>query len=616
MGDQVNHHQAVENDRPCRQEATRQAEARPLGRVSDAKKLAGVIARVSTLGDREKTLQLIADGTLDALGCDAVALYSYDQNRDKLDDSPKTAGLYFPDKTRVLPKPPDHSIVFRMLHRDEPCVVERAEQDETFKDRRFTLQEGIKSLVAVPLIVAGRRTGVIFFNYRSEHCFTEDELDNIRMFADLAAVAIHNAQLFDEKTAKLREQQTLAWLSQELLGTASVEGALKRVVEVARSVLETEYASLVLPDENGALTTRATSGWEEEITDIFRPGNGLSSHAGYTVIRKAPVRVSDYSTEVRFQPPEIVFRMGIKSGMSAPINQMNGCAGAILAQTTRSREFNAEEETLLRMIADKASMAIQRAQQSEELETVKSRVVARTALAWMGMESTHWQHEIQNGVTAILGRIQIIRAKADQPGGYEAIPEWVEDHLKLIESEIIRINKPCAAPFSSDEGVESVLITKLVYERLSLLWQRPEYGGVVLEEKPDPAERLFVRANPEWVRRALDILLDNAVQAVAAVEPERRKISTRCRADEGSIEIAVIDRGRGIPDGVREQLFKMKVDHPAKASGQGRGLLIAQGIIDAYGGAIRVAATGPTGVEMVIRLPQVRRGADEPGVNT
>src|SRR5262249_29997480 len=140
---------------------------------------------------------------------------------------------------------------YQMLHRDEPSIVERAAKDEMLKRRRFTRQEKIKSLVAVPLIVAGRRTGVIFFNYRTEHRFTEDELDNIRMFADLAAVAIHNAQLFGEKTAKLREQQTLAWLSQELLGAANVEGVLKRSVEVARSVLDTKYASLVLPDENG-----------------------------------------------------------------------------------------------------------------------------------------------------------------------------------------------------------------------------------------------------------------------------------------------------------------------------------------------------------------------------
>ena len=37
MGGQVNHHQAVENDRRRRQGATLQAEARPLGRASDAR---------------------------------------------------------------------------------------------------------------------------------------------------------------------------------------------------------------------------------------------------------------------------------------------------------------------------------------------------------------------------------------------------------------------------------------------------------------------------------------------------------------------------------------------------------------------------------------------------
>src|SRR5262249_48011179 len=142
---------AAENDRLRRLEATQQAKAALLGRVSDAKKLAGVIARVSTLGDREKTLQLIADGTLDALGCDAVTLHAYDQRRDKLDYPPKTAGLFFPERTKVLPEVRHHSIVYQMLHRDEPSIVERAAKDEMLKRRRFTRQEKIKSLVAVPL---------------------------------------------------------------------------------------------------------------------------------------------------------------------------------------------------------------------------------------------------------------------------------------------------------------------------------------------------------------------------------------------------------------------------------------------------------------------------------
>jgi signal transduction histidine kinase len=246
---------------------------------------------------------------------------------------------------------------------------------------------------------------------------------------------------------------------------------------------------------------------------------------------------------------------------------------------------------------------------------VKSRIVAGAALAWMGMESAHRHHDIHNGLMTILGRIQLIRAKAEQLGDNQTIPDWMEDHLRLIESEIKWINKPGAAPFSSDEGVGDVSITELVCERLKLLWKRPEYCGVFLAERPDPAELFFVRANPEWVGRALDILLDNALQAVARVEPERREISARCRAVGGSVEIAVIDRGRGIPDGVREQLFKVIVDHPAKADGQGRGLLIAQGIIDGYGGTIFVAATGPSGAEMVIRLPMSRRGADELKIN-
>jgi GAF domain-containing protein len=563
--------------------------------------LANFILRVSTLGNCDETLHLIAQSTPEALGCDAMTLYAYDEPNDKLDYPPKTAGLYHPEKTRELPKMLDDSIVYRMLHRDEPHIVERIGDDELFKGRRFTREEKIASLVAAPLAFAGRRTGVIFFNYRTEHRFREDEISNLRMFADLAAVAIHNAQLFDEKVAKLREQGILAGLSQELLKTISAGETARCAVEVARSALRTEFASIVLIKDSD-LVTFETAGWEDSIARSYKPGNGASSHAGYTTLQQAPVKVRDYATETRFQPPLIVFENEIKSGLSAPITLGNAIKGAILVQTTSTRDFNQEEETLLCLIANQISIALERGRHYAELKAAQEKIVARDTLAWMGMVNNYRWHEISNSIATIGVQIEALKGIANQFG--RRVPDWVTPYLERIETETIRIKQTqITPPLAADPVFEYVSINTVISERLCRLWNNSTYGDVTLAGIPDPGFAWIVRINQEWLRIMLDILVDNAVEAVRQVPLDRRVISVQTRIADGEVEIAVIDRGNGIPESVQKQLFKGKLEKPAKSRGLGVGLMMAQLIAEQYGGSVRIGSTGDWGTEMIIRLP-------------
>ena len=50
------------------------------------------------------------------------------------------------------------------------------------------------------------KVGVLFINYRSSHTFTTDEIANIELFANQAAVAIRNAQMYQ---AQQRHAQVL-----------------------------------------------------------------------------------------------------------------------------------------------------------------------------------------------------------------------------------------------------------------------------------------------------------------------------------------------------------------------------------------------------------------------
>jgi K+-sensing histidine kinase KdpD len=112
-----------------------------------------------------------------------------------------------------------------------------------------------------------------------------------------------------------------------------------------------------------------------------------------------------------------------------------------------------------------------------------------------------------------------------------------------------------------------------------------------------------VRASSDWLCWAFDKLVDNAVKEAQHVPMRRRIITITVQLVSGEVEIKVANRGRGIPEKVKDQLFKGKVEKLDESDGLGLGLLVTQAIVETYGGVIYLDKSDGTGTEMVIRLP-------------
>lgn len=113
--------------------------------------------------------------------------------------------------------------------------------------------------------------------------------------------------------------------------------------------------------------------------------------------------------------------------------------------------------------------------------------------------------------------------------------------------------------------------------------------------------RAIVRASSDWLRRAFDVLVDNAVDAVKDLSTKAISIATR--SSEGYVEIVICDTGGGIPEDVMKKLFTGPIRKSLSSKGLGIGLLMAQAIVEAYGGSLLVERTSLDGTTMVIRLP-------------
>ncbi|HYJ86196.1 MAG TPA: GAF domain-containing protein, partial [Pyrinomonadaceae bacterium] len=246
--------------------------------------------------------------------------------------------------------------------------IEKAEKAPLTRDRRFRIDEKIKSVVAIPLRAGGEKVGVMFVNYRREHRFTDDEKDSIDLFANQTAVAIRNAQLFEKQEKRLKEQSNLLELTRELLGKVEVKESMQVTVDKASELLRAEFCAVVLPEEDSDdLIFNAVHGWDENVIKPIRLKAAYGSQVGLTMKTKSAVYVEDFSKEARFEVHPVIKSLKIRSSLSVPMFAANKHIGAIVVHTRQLRHFNEEDAGLLTLIANQASITLQRARQFEEV---------------------------------------------------------------------------------------------------------------------------------------------------------------------------------------------------------------------------------------------------------
>jgi CheY-like chemotaxis protein len=86
-------------------------------------------------------------------------------------------------------------------------------------------------------------------------------------------------------------------------------------------------------------------------------------------------------------------------------------------------------------------------------------------------------------------------------------------------------------------------------------------------------------------------------------ETPREEMTIETSQEANRMLIRVIDNGPGIRADILPQLFQHPIGKTPGSKGLGMGLLMAQAIIQTYGGEIAVDSTAASGTTMLIRLP-------------
>ncbi|MGH7404080.1 MAG: GAF domain-containing protein, partial [Candidatus Rokuibacteriota bacterium] len=224
----------------CQQLATSVNNARLYGetrqRASDATILLEVTRKLSATLQVDAVLDLIADGTIEAIGCAAAGFYRWDPSRD---------GLVFvrgrnhaKDFARPLLLRPGEGITGRAFAERRPAWTNDRLADATLAysaENAVAMQQGEapRAYLAVPIIIRGEVFGVLGGSYFAPHVFTEREVNLLSSLAAQGAVAIENARLYSVTR-------------QNLAGAALLNAA-------ARSLHRTLDVKRLLPESAGTL---------------------------------------------------------------------------------------------------------------------------------------------------------------------------------------------------------------------------------------------------------------------------------------------------------------------------------------------------------------------------
>ncbi len=123
-------------------------------------------------------------------------------------------------------------------------------------------------------------------------------------------------------------------------------------------------------------------------------------------------------------------------------------------------------------------------------------------------------------------------------------------------------------------------------------------------------EEAVVHADAIQIQQVLVNLIQNALQAMSASPPQRRRLAIAASTANGGVQVDVIDSGPGLAGADAEVLFAPF--HTTKADGLGIGLSICRSIIEHHQGTIWAKSLPHEGAQFSFVLPLAVAHAEQP----
>lgn len=257
--------------------------------------------------------------------------------------------------------------------------------------------------------------------------------------------------------------------------------------------------------------------------------------------------------------------------------------------------FLKEERKLIKALARKLAMIIERKEAMDEQERLNDQIRHADRLATIGELAAGIAHELNEPLSNILGYAQLMRKTEDLPEQPNA------DLEKIIKSTLHARSIIKKLMYFSHQMPQRFVETDLNYIiRETMYFLESRCAKARIGVSYSLAEKLpAILADPVQLNQVVVNLVVNAIQAMP--DGGALKISTRQTPE--FVSLTVEDNGIGIPEALKDEIFKPFITTKEIGQGTGLGLSVVHGIVTSHQGKITVQSVPGVGATFEIHFP-------------
>jgi signal transduction histidine kinase len=358
-----------------------------------------------------------------------------------------------------------------------------------------------------------------------------------------------------------------------------------------RACLGSEYELEDAEDGARALELFERTPFDLVLLDVMMPGVG-----GLEVCR----RIKELATT--YVPVILLTALGQQGDRNAGLE-----AGAddFLTKPVDGRELLLRVETFLKLRRQDQRIREQLGELSKRDELIQQQLTELRRLDATKDELVALMvHDLRNPLSGIMGFLSLLASGDQGPGVRDEADEALRASLRLREilEDILQVRMLESGTVRLYREV--VQADKVVRDAIDSVRGAARARSVDISlSNPEPG--VGIDADRKLVRRAVENLLSNAVK----YSPDGGVVQTLVRQSGEEVEIEIADRGGGVPNELKQQLFQrfgsVEAAQGQARSGVGLGLYLVKLVATAHGGRASVRDRRHGGAAFGIFLPSL-----------
>jgi signal transduction protein with GAF and PtsI domain len=321
-----------------------------------------VVKAVNSTLDRQEVLDLLVSNVTQVMDLKASAIRLLDEKQRTL-ELVASHGL----SEKYLNKGPvdaDRSIADAM--EGKTISVYQVTEDPRAQYPKEAEEEGIASIVSLPLRTRGRVIGVMRLYTPKPREFSEEAISSAEALAETGAIAVENARMYEKIKRDYETLMSFREAVKAINSTLDLQPVLNVLVKNMVQALQLKASAIRLLDpRERTLELVASHGLSEK---YLNKGPVDADKSISDAVEGKTISVYNVIEDPRAQYPKEAEEEGIASIISVPMRIKGRVIGVMRLYTPEPREFSEEEINSAEVLAETGAIAIENAKMYERIK--------------------------------------------------------------------------------------------------------------------------------------------------------------------------------------------------------------------------------------------------------